>query len=118
MGTLALCPDCWQAQSFMFTWYGIHFIVQYLFGAGLLAYFMSLSNPAIGATHIGIYFALNNLCYTFCDWGGGKLLSTCGYVTTFAICAVVQVVVLVPLIWGDPQRVRADFFRPAKEAGP
>jgi MFS transporter, PAT family, beta-lactamase induction signal transducer AmpG len=112
MGTLALCPDCWQSQWFMFSWYGVHFIVQYLFGAGMLAFFMSLSNPAIGATHIGIYFALNNLCYTFCDWGGGKLLSEIGYVSTFTVCAVVQVVVLVPLIWCDPQRVRSAFRLP------
>lgn len=118
MGALALCPDCWQSQGFMFTWYGVHFIVQYLFGAGLLAFFMSLSNPAIGATHIGIYFALNNLCYTFCDWGGGKLLAEHGYVTTFAICAVVQVAVMLPLIWCDPQRVRAGFLLPRKEVAP
>ncbi|HEX3134846.1 MAG TPA: MFS transporter [Planctomycetota bacterium] len=112
MGTLALCPDCWQSQGFMFSWYGVHFIVQYLFGAGMLAFFMSLANPAIGATHIGIYFALNNLCYTVCDWGGGKLLSEVGYVSTFSVCALVQVVVLVPLIWCDPQRVRSAFRLP------
>ncbi len=116
MGVLALCPDCWQSQGFMFTWYGVHFIVQYLFGAGILAFFMSLSNPAIGATHIGIYFALNNLCYTFCDWGGGKLLAECGYVTTFAVCAVIQVVVMLPLWWCDPQRVRAGFLLPRTES--
>ena len=123
MAALALGPDCWSSQGAMFTWYGVHFIVQYLFGAGMLAFFMSLSNPAIGATHIGIYFSLNNLCYTFCDWGGGSLLTrlsaelngsavptTDGYVYTFAICAVIQVVVLVPLIWCDPQRVRASFL--------
>jgi MFS transporter, PAT family, beta-lactamase induction signal transducer AmpG len=123
MAALALCPDAWSSQGAMFTWYGVHFIVQYLFGAGMLAFFMSLSNPAIGATHIGIYFSLNNLCYTFCDWGGGSLLTRLsaelsgstvptidGYVYTFALCAVIQVVVMVPLIWCDPQRIRARFL--------
>ncbi len=100
----------------MSIWYGLHFVVQYLFGAALLAFFMSLSNPAIGATHIGIYFAMNNLCYTFCDWAGGKLLSEVGYATTFLVCAAVQVVVLVPLIWCDPRRVRAHYgIRPTEQ---
>ncbi len=112
MTVLGGCPDCWQSTSFMMTWYGVHFLVQYLFGAALLAFFMSLSNPAIGATHIGIYFALNNFCYTFCDWGGGKLLATQGYATTFMACAVLQIVVLLPLIWCDPGRIRARFLAP------
>jgi MFS transporter, PAT family, beta-lactamase induction signal transducer AmpG len=116
IGTLAFFPDYWHSQGFMFTWYGVHFIVQYLFGAALLAFFMSLSNPAIGATHIGIYFSLNNLCYTFCDWGGGMLKENYGYVTTFAICAVVQIIVLIPLLWCDPRRVRERLLVPSTES--
>jgi PAT family beta-lactamase induction signal transducer AmpG len=117
MAVLGWCPDCWQSPSFLFSWYGVHYLVQYLFGAALLAFFMSLSNPAIGATHIGIYFALNNLCYTFCDWAGGKLLATQGYPTTFLLCAVTQLVVLLPLLWCDPRRVRERFFPGAGVSG-
>jgi PAT family beta-lactamase induction signal transducer AmpG len=109
MTVLGCCPGCWQSTAFICIWNGAHFAVQYLFGAALLAFFMSLSNPAIGATHIGVYFALNNLCYTFCDWAGGRLLNQAGYPTTFLICATAQVVVLLPLIWCDPLRVRAHY---------
>jgi MFS transporter, PAT family, beta-lactamase induction signal transducer AmpG len=124
MGTLGWCQGCWMSEVFMFCWYAVHFVIQYLFGAGLLAFFMSLSNPAIGATHIGIFFALNNLCYTFCDWAGGALLvwsshpqagepaappTSDGYATTFLVCAVVQVLVLLPLAGCDPRRIRSAY---------
>ena len=110
MGTLGLLPDYWHSSTFMFAWYAVHFCVQYLFGAALLAFFMSLSNPAIGATHIGIYFSLNNLCYTFCDWGGGKLLALNGYSVTFLICCLVQMVALAPLLMCEVRRVRERFL--------
>lgn len=109
MAVLGCSPDWWHMQTFMFAWYLVHFAIQYLFGAALLAFFMSLCNPAIGATHIGIYFALNNLCYVFCDWFGGWLLTHNGYATTFLICALVQVVTLLPLAWCDPRRLRGAF---------
>lgn len=109
MAVLGLCPDCWNSPTFMFAWYAVHFCMQYLFGAALLAFFMSLSNPAIGATHIGIYFSLNNLCYTFCDWGGGKLLALNGYSATFLICCLVQMVALAPLLMCEVRRVRERF---------
>jgi predicted MFS family arabinose efflux permease len=134
MAVLGACPGSWTGGWFLYAWYAVHFIIQYLFGAGLLAFFMALANPAIGATHIGIFFALNNLCYTFCDWAGGALLAwasragaagaagaaevptTTGYAITFLVCAVAQVLVLLPLVACDPERIRSAYMAPAKES--
>jgi PAT family beta-lactamase induction signal transducer AmpG len=110
MAALGSFPELWQIPACVFGWYIFHFAVQYLFGASLLAFFMALSNPAIGATHIGIYFALNNLCYSFCDWGGGWLKDHYGYSSTFLLCAAIQLVTLLPLVWCDPRSLRRAFL--------
>lgn len=107
---LAASTAWWPAYGFIVTWYAIHFTVQYMFGAALLSYFMSLSNPVVGATQLGLYFAINNLCYTLTDRWGGVLLTRFGYVNTFVICAAVQAVALISLAFCNP-RIAEERYR-------
>jgi predicted MFS family arabinose efflux permease len=111
---LATTADHWHSFTFMTTWYVVQFSFQYMFGAAMLTFFMSMANPSIGATHLGIYFAINNLCYTCADRWGGQLLSEFGYVQTFAVCAVVQALALIPLAMCDPRFAERMYRRPAE----
>lgn len=100
---LAFTHAWWPNYGYMVSWYAVHFTIQYMFGAAMLSFFMTLSNPVVGATQLGLYFAVNNFCYTLADRWGGVLLSKFGYGNTFIICAAIQGLALVALAFCDPR---------------
>jgi PAT family beta-lactamase induction signal transducer AmpG len=112
MMCLASTAGWWPSFAFIAGWSLTYGFFQYLFGAAMLSFFMSLSNPVVGATHLGLYFAMNNLCFTLADRWGGMLLTRFGYVDTFLICAAIQALALIPLACCDPRKAELR-YRPA-----
>lgn len=107
---LAMSRAWWPSYPFIATWYVAHSTLQYMFGAAMLSFFMSLSNPVVGATQLGLYFAVNNFCYTLTDRWGGMLLSWIGYEKTFIACAAVQAAAMISLAFCNP-RVAEERYR-------
>lgn len=105
-------------------WTDFGFIVAYsaigsfaiaAFSAASLGFYMTLSNPAIGATQFALYMAATNLTYSWTSPVGGRLVDRYGAPTTFAVAAAVQLLAIGLLFFVDPRKAEAR-FRPA-EAG-
>lgn len=79
------------------------------YNASTLGFFMSLANPAIGATQFAIYMSMTNLCYAFASPTGGWIADNFGYVELFAVAAVAQVLAIGILPFCDPRKAEARF---------
>jgi len=82
---------------------------QYVYGAASLGFFMTLSNPAIGATHFAVYMAATNLCYSATAKLGGWMADHVGYVPTYFTAAVVQLAAIALLPLCDEKLAEARF---------
>lgn len=85
---------------------------QYVYGAASLGFFMTLSNPAIGATHFACYMAATNLCYSATAKAGGYLADHLGYVPTYFVAAAIQLAAIALLPLCDERTAEAR-FRPS-----
>jgi MFS transporter, PAT family, beta-lactamase induction signal transducer AmpG len=81
----------------------------YAYTASSLAFFMTLSNPAIGATQFAVYMASTNFCYAFTSPAGGWLADTYGPSVLWSVAAVVQLVTIAVLLTCDPRRAEERF---------
>jgi PAT family beta-lactamase induction signal transducer AmpG len=82
-----------------------------------LSFFMTLSNPAIGATQFTAYMAMTNFCYSRTAPLGGWMADHQGYVAAYLIAAVVQVVTIPLLLLSDPKQAEAQFRRGKDDKG-
>jgi PAT family beta-lactamase induction signal transducer AmpG len=91
--------DLRAETTFLFAWFILLNGLISAYNAASLGLFMSLSNPAIGATHFAAYMAATNLAYSWCAPAGGHLADTYGTTTTYLIAAGLQLatIALLPL---------------------
>jgi predicted MFS family arabinose efflux permease len=87
------------------------------FNAAALGFFMTLSNPAIGATQFALYMAATNLTYALTSPIGGRIADRYGSKATFVVGAVVQLVTIGLLFVVDPKKAEVR-FRKKPEAAP
>lgn len=85
------------------------------FSAASLGFYMTLSNPAIGATQFALYMAATNLTYSWTSPVGGRLVDSYGAPTTFAVAAAVQILAIGLLFFVDPRKAEARFRPPPEE---
>lgn len=81
----------------------------YAYNAATLGFFMTLSNPAIGATQFAIFMAMTNFCYALTAPAGGRIADQFGYTTLFATAAVIQILTIALLPFCDPRKAEARF---------
>lgn len=111
-GFMALCAVALLAFSFMlrsspsptevamFT--AVHHGSFYAFNAAALGFYMTMSNPAIGATHFAIFMAGTNLTYAWASPAGGMIADRWGVSTTYLVAAGLQLAAIVILPFCDP----------------
>ncbi|HHH26970.1 MAG TPA: MFS transporter, partial [Polyangiaceae bacterium] len=93
----------------------IHYGCFYAFNAAALGFYMTMSNPAIGATHFAIFMAGTNLTYAWASPAGGMIADRWGVATTYGIAAVCQLLAVAILPFCDPS-VAERRFRSRDEA--
>lgn len=85
----------------------------YAYSAAALGFFMTLSNPAIGATQFAIFMASTNLCLAASARLGGWIADNLGYQTLFFVASAFQLVTIALLPLCDA-RIAERRFRPAE----
>lgn len=102
LAVFALFPHLWPSLRFLIAWTVVIQIAITAYNAATLGFFMTLSNPAVGATNFAIYMAATNLTYSFTSSAGGWLADRYGVAVTFGVAAVVQLVSIALLPLCDP----------------
>jgi hypothetical protein len=110
LATFALFPELWPSLRFLIGWTIISHIFITGYNAATLGFFMTLSNPAVGATNFAIYMAATNLTYSFTSRAGGWLADRYGIAITFGVAAAVQLVSIALLPFCNPD-VAEERFR-------
>lgn len=79
-----------------------------VFTAASYALFMSLTDPALGATQFSAYMGATNLCEAWSARAGGALAARAGYAHAFAWPALIALaaLALVPLLRAHPRELR------------
>lgn len=100
LGAWGGLPDLWASWWFVVAWTALFQGLVNAYSAASLGMFMTLSNPAIGATQFSVYMAAVNLTYSWTSPAGGAIADGYGYPTLFAVAAIVQLVTigLLPLL--------------------
>jgi PAT family beta-lactamase induction signal transducer AmpG len=106
----AMFPHLWPSLRFLIAYTVASQIFITAYSSATLGFFMTLSNPAVGATHFAIYMAATNLTYSITARTGGWLADRYGLAATFAIAAAIQLVTVVILPFCDP-RIAEERFR-------
>lgn len=114
----ALTPGLWPSFSFVVGWTIAQNVFIYGYSAASLGFFMTLSNPAVGATQFSVYMASVNLTYAWTKPLGGWLADTWGVPVSFLIAAAVQVVTIGLLPFCDHRVAEARFRVPADREVP
>lgn len=101
--TFGLAKSLWPSFAFLVAWSVVGTFSIYAYNAATLGFFMTLSNPAIGATQFATFMAATNLTYSWTHPVGGRLADGLGVQTTFLIASAVQLlsILLLPLV--DPK---------------
>jgi PAT family beta-lactamase induction signal transducer AmpG len=99
LAVFAAAKSWWASLTFLAAFQVMSSLCQYAYGAASLGFFMTLSNPAVGATQFAVYMAGTNLTYAWTAKLGGHLTDTLGIAQTFAIAAAIQLaaILLLPL---------------------
>jgi PAT family beta-lactamase induction signal transducer AmpG len=105
----ALGRGHWHSMTFLTVWVAAEALFVGAYNAASLGFFMSISNPKVGATQFAIFMAATNLTYSWTSPSGGWLADRWGAVTTFAIAAVVQVVMIALLPTCNPEDAEKRF---------
>jgi len=113
MAVFAATRSLWPSMTFLIGFTIVSSLCQYAYGAAALGFFMSLSNPAVGATQFSVYMAATNLTYSWTAKVGGWLGETVGVPQTFALAAAIQLVTIALLPLCDPRAAEARFRQPS-----
>ena len=105
----AAAQRLWPSFAFLSTWLFVEKFAEGAYSAAFLAFSMTLSNPAIGATQFAIYMATTNLTYMWTSALGGRIADGWGIVATFAIAGLIQLVTIGLLPFCDPRVAEARF---------
>jgi len=116
MGAIALAivvwglnPGSWGSIPFLIGWTIALNLAINAYNAATLGFYMTLCNPAIGATQFAVYMASTNLCYAFAVPAGGWMADNLGYTPTYLIAATVQLLTIPLLMFCDPRTAEARF---------
>jgi MFS transporter, PAT family, beta-lactamase induction signal transducer AmpG len=99
----------WPSFAFLSTWVFVEKFAENAYAAATLAFFMTLSNPAVGATQFAVYMAVTNLTYSWTSALGGRIADGWGVAATFAVAGVIQLVTIGLLPLCDPRVAEARF---------
>ena len=111
-GTLfafAATQRLWPSFTFLLIWLSVHKFAEAAYSAAFLAFAMTLSNPAIGATQFAIYMATSNSTYVWTSALGGRMADGWGVAATFAVAGVIQLVTIGLLPLCNPRVAEARF---------
>ncbi len=94
IATWALGRAHWHSMTFLAVWVAAQALFIGAYNAASLGFFMSISNPKVGATQFAVFMAATNLTYSWTSPSGGWMADHWGFVPTFAVAAVVQLVMI------------------------
>jgi hypothetical protein len=115
IGAFAATSAWWPSLAFLGGWTATYTFSVNAYNAASFGAYMALSNPRIGATHFAIYMATTNLTYSWSAPLGGMVADRWGYVSLFALAALIQLAVVPMVIPLDP-RVAAARWRSREAA--
>jgi MFS transporter, PAT family, beta-lactamase induction signal transducer AmpG len=99
----------WPSYGFLVGFVLLRTFAIHAFNAASLGFFMTLSNPAIGATQFAVFMASTNLTYSWASPAGGFLADRLGVAAAFGVAAVIQVITIALLPLCDPRTAEARF---------
>ena len=103
LAVFGVSPEAWPSYLFLVGWViGLQLAIN-AYNAASFGFYMTLSNPAIGATQFAAYMAVTNLTYAWTSPAGGWMAKEWGYTELFLVAAGLQLVTigLLPLV--DPR---------------
>jgi MFS transporter, PAT family, beta-lactamase induction signal transducer AmpG len=109
LGVFALGRSHWGSMSFLLGWVVIQAFVVAAYNAASLGFFMTLSNPKVGATQFAVFMAATNLTYAWTSPTGGWVADHFGLASAFGIAAVVQLLSIGLLPLCNPHDAEARF---------
>lgn len=118
LGIFALLPQYWPSVRFLVVWIVAWHLAVTGYSAATLGFFMTLSNPVVGATNFAMYMAATNLTYGVTATAGGWLADRYGIAGVFGVAAVIQLVTIALLPLCDPRIADARFRRSASREIP
>jgi MFS transporter, PAT family, beta-lactamase induction signal transducer AmpG len=99
----------WPSFTFLAGWLSMEKFAESAYNAATFAFFMTLSNPAVGATQFAVYMATTNLTYSWTSALGGRIADSYGVAATFLVAGVIQLVTIGLLPLCDPRVAEARF---------
>jgi PAT family beta-lactamase induction signal transducer AmpG len=118
LAVFALVPQHWASLRFLTVWIVVFQMAVTGYSAAALGFFMTLSNPVVGATNFALYMAATNLAYRITAEAGGFLADKYGVAAMFGIAAVIQLVSIAILPFCDPRIAEERFRRSASREIP
>lgn len=107
--------NLWPSYAFLIVFTVLLQLTVCAYNASSLGFYMTLSNPALGATQFTTYMAMTNLCYSFTAPYGGRMADRFGPSKSFLIAAAIQLVSIPLLLLCDARKAEAH-FRAEEEA--
>jgi PAT family beta-lactamase induction signal transducer AmpG len=102
-----LAPALWHEFAFTLGFSSALGFATNVFGAASLGYYMSLCDPAVGATQFSIFMATTNLTYSWTSPVGGWWADHLGHRSLFLAAAAAQALAIATLPLADPEAARA-----------
>jgi MFS transporter, PAT family, beta-lactamase induction signal transducer AmpG len=99
----------WPSVLYLSTWIIVEKFAESAYNAASFAFFMTLSNPAVGATQFAVYMATTNFTYSRASELGGRIADGWGVAATFAVAGVIQLITIGLLPLCDPRIAEARF---------
>lgn len=118
LAVFSALPSLWPSLTFLIAWSVAHDFFISAYSAASFGLFMSLSNPAIGATQFAVFMAATNLTYSWTAYAGGVIADRFGVPATFAVGAIIQIVTIGLLPLCDPRKAEARFRRASDASAP
>lgn len=108
----ALFREHWGSMRFLTAWVFASALFFNAYSAASLGFFMTLSNPKVGATQFAVFMATTNLTYSWTSPAGGYLADRYGVVAAFGVAAALQVISIGLLPLCNPARAEERFRKP------
>ncbi|MFN7133066.1 MAG: MFS transporter, partial [Myxococcales bacterium] len=108
LAAFGLSQDLWALNTVVAYVVVINIVIN-AYNAATLGFFMSLSNPAIGATQFAVFMAMTNLCYSQATKWGGWVADRFGYPAMFLTAAAIQLVTIALLPFCNEQAAKRRF---------
>jgi len=109
LAVFAATRSLWPSMAFLMAYTVVSSLFQYAYNSASLGFFMTISNPAIGATQFSLYMAAANVTYSWTAKTGGWMGEHWGVATVFAIAAAVQIAAIALLPFCDPRQAEERF---------